>query len=400
MSVSTIAHIGDVVKGGLKVGQDVTFHLDTKRRMACMQNHTGTHLLNGALHRLLPLVCQRSSYVGPDFFKLDVNVFDANVNSEVVTRIENIIMQQISENRKIERSTISCRDLSGVSSLVTVPGERYPEQVHIISLPESISEPCCGTHVLSTSDVQAFTIVNVKTLSSGVKSFRCLTGNPALKARDRGIALINSVSEMNAELDRLDNEGIGDKVVLARKINIKLSKINSEEFKNRIPYTVQVEMTEVLEDLKQHIRSNMRLDGKQTMLEEIDEVLKRERSSAFVAHAFTECTIKVDLSKISQHCGDSKPILVIASGEGIGVVAKACVPQALVNDSFDATSWLTDAVSGAFGGSESCKAPRGQDGSLVCNMIHIKKVYPDKDVISKVIEKAQKFALDRMVKTS
>ena len=57
-------------------------------------------------------------------------------------------------------------------SVITVPGENYPDKVDVVRLPGGGVEPCCGTHVLSTGDVQSFAVVEVKNNAYGVKSFR------------------------------------------------------------------------------------------------------------------------------------------------------------------------------------------------------------------------------------
>jgi len=60
--------------------------------------------------------------------------------------------------------------------LLTIPGETYPEEkLSLIHTPLSI-EPCCGTHVSMTSDVQALVVTNIKNIGQGVRSMKCVVG--------------------------------------------------------------------------------------------------------------------------------------------------------------------------------------------------------------------------------
>ena len=65
-------------------------------------------------------------------------------------------------------------------------------------------EPCCGTHVLNTGDVQGFVILSHKSNGVGHKIFKCITGNRAVAARNAGLALIKDVTDLNDEMEAAD----------------------------------------------------------------------------------------------------------------------------------------------------------------------------------------------------
>ena len=56
-----------------------------------MQNHTATHLLNEALHSLLPLTTQKSSFVGPKYFRFDFSAFNKEVDVDFITKVEEAV---------------------------------------------------------------------------------------------------------------------------------------------------------------------------------------------------------------------------------------------------------------------------------------------------------------------
>ena len=64
-----VRHWGRLESGHLVLGSEVEVEIDSEWRLGCMRNHTATHLINSALHSILPVTCQRSSYVSTDYLR-------------------------------------------------------------------------------------------------------------------------------------------------------------------------------------------------------------------------------------------------------------------------------------------------------------------------------------------
>ena len=401
MSGQRVAHIGDVLDGEINVGQSVELILDKRRRIACMQNHTGTHLLNAALHSLFPHVYQRSSNVGADGFRFDVHVVNARLTTEVIDKLESIVNNAIAESGKLKRRNVKTESMSGMSNLITLSGEKYPDEATIIELPNSTREPCCGTHVFNTGDVRAFTIVHVKTARTGVTSFTCLTGEAAMRAREKGLDLVDFVSDIVCVANELGAEEASDNVAkIQAKIEKKMKEVNKTTVE--LPHTLREGMSKILKELCDHFRSMKRSEVKEKLVGELDAALKtnisRSESSAGVplVHVFRHCDAKVDLTRLQKLCGTSRPVLLVAAGgkHGGGVRAKAYVPKHLVRNGFDATLWMSVAVSEAFEGKAEVRAPRGQNAEQVCNMIHLKEYFASEEELLQIVRRAENFALN------
>ena len=403
MSNDRVAHIGDVNGGELFVGLSVELSQNKRRRIACMQNHTGTHLLNASLHSLFPHVYQSSSHVGEDGFKFDVHLTNARVTPEVIDELECNVNNAIAKNEKLRRRIVNAERMTGMSNLITLPGANYPSKVTIIELPNSTREPCCGTHVFSTGDVRAFTIAKVKTARTGVTSFTCVTGEAAIKARDRGLHLIGFVSDIVCEVERLDADETGNIIVkLQAKIERKLKEVNKTSVE--LPHNIRAGMSKILSELCDHLTSLKRSEVKQKLIEELDAALKAStltsESSTMVPfiHVFRDCDAKVDLSKMQKICGRTRPVLLVAVGgqQVGGVRAKAYVPKELVSDGFDAKLWMSIAVGEAFGGRAEVKTPRGQSEHQVCNMNHLKEYVASEDELLHIVQRAENFVVKCM----
>ena len=146
-----------------------------------MQNHTATHMLNCVLHQLFPFTQQKSSLVHANGFKFDFISLEAPVDVETVTEIEHRVNKYIGQSAKVERIVLNnpqatFEDDKPIDEIlkaqfpkklvITLPDESYPYQVSVIKLPDSV-EPCCGTHVNNTADVQDFVITSVRSTSKG-----------------------------------------------------------------------------------------------------------------------------------------------------------------------------------------------------------------------------------------
>ena len=400
MSQERVAHIGNVIDGEINVGLSVEVSLDKRRRIDCMQNHTGSHLLNASLHTLFPHVYQRSNHVGEDGFKFDVHMVNARVTPEVIDELESDVNNAIAKNEKLNRRVVKSEKMSGMTNLITFPGENYPREVAIIELPNSKKEPCCGTHVLSTGDVRAFTIVQEKTARTGVTSFACLTGDTAIKARDKGLDLVGFVSDIVSDVDRLKADETGDNVLkFQAKIERKLKEINKAFVV--LPHNIRTEMSKILNELSDHLKSMKRSEVKHKLIEELEAALKacmmtsESSPEAPFVHVFRDCDARVDLSKMQKMCGSTRPVLLVAAGgqQVGGVRAKACVPKDLVRDGFDAKLWMSIAVGEAFGGRAEVKTPRGQNAEQVCNMNHLKDYVASEEELLKIVRRAKNFAL-------
>ena len=151
---NVVAHVGKAL-AGISVGDSVDTAVDPGRRFGCMQNHTATHILNQVLHSVLPLTSQRSSQITPDYLKLDFDVFRTELTLETILDIEQRVSQKIVEQVPISIDLIRSKDMDALDRVIMIPGERYPEKVSLVLFEDgSGGEPCCGTHVANTGDIQ------------------------------------------------------------------------------------------------------------------------------------------------------------------------------------------------------------------------------------------------------
>eukprot|EP00092_Neocalanus_flemingeri_P009035 GFUD01009721.1.p1 GENE.GFUD01009721.1~~GFUD01009721.1.p1 ORF type:complete len:799 (+),score=196.05 GFUD01009721.1:226-2397(+) len=377
-----IAHIGFVEHGELFVNDEVELEIDEEHRVNCMRNHTATHLLNSVLHDVLPLTCQRSSYVSSDYLKFDFSVFNVDFDNEMVKRVEEEVMKLIDKEIDIGREILSSDNLSNIENIITLPGEVYPREISVIDTSKHV-EPCCGTHLHNTKDVGNFVVVSLKSTATGIKSIKCCTGDKAMEARQLGVEALEEILNFQSTVEHFCDE------IYAGKMNEILQKI--EQMQQRIshpnfPYTVSVDLNSVLERYKRQVKVSQRAVQKGAASDQMKVAIAEQAENPYFCHYLSlPGSEKFSLTKAVKMVAKEKPTIIF-SKDGRELKGKAVVPKELVSDTFSAKSWL-DVAACSLGAKTS--APRGQNSSINCNMAGIINI--EEDVIMDLMQDVKLF---------
>ena len=170
-----VGHVGRVTKGMFKVGDVVTLEVSAKDRSNTCCNHSATHLLQKALKMVLGShVEQKGSLVTPDRLRFDFAHFSA-MTEEEIAKVEAIVNEEIAKNEPVitEVMNIEAAKASGAMALF---GEKYEEDVRVVSMGDFSKELCGGTHVKNTGNITTFKIVSEAGVAAGVRRIEALTG--------------------------------------------------------------------------------------------------------------------------------------------------------------------------------------------------------------------------------
>jgi alanyl-tRNA synthetase len=209
-----ILHKGTVQKGRIREGEQVRLVVNASTRQDAARNHTATHLVHAALRDLLgPHVKQYGSLVGPNRLRFDFAHFRP-LSSRDIDDIESTVNEEIRKNEAVSAEVMSIQDAVAKGALAFF-GDKYGEQVRVVSVESFSKELCGGTHVRQTGDIGLFRIVSEGGVAAGVRRIEAQTGSGAY-------ALMKKLEADVRELSDVLKVGQSELTAKARKLLVQL----------------------------------------------------------------------------------------------------------------------------------------------------------------------------------
>ncbi|MCH4603093.1 alanine--tRNA ligase [Helicobacter pylori] len=162
------------IKKALKKGDQVIAQVSDER-LEIAKHHSATHLLQSALREVLGShVSQAGSLVESKRLRFDFSHAKA-LNDEELEKVEDLVNAQIFKHLKsqVEHMPLNQAKEKGALALF---GEKYAENVRVVSFKEASIELCGGIHVENTGFIGGFRIVKESGVSSGVRRIEAVCG--------------------------------------------------------------------------------------------------------------------------------------------------------------------------------------------------------------------------------
>jgi alanyl-tRNA synthetase len=192
---AVFGHYGEVLQGSLKVGDTVNTQVNSERRQAIVANHSATHLLHAALRTVLgEHVTQKGSQVQAERLRFDFSHSEP-ITAEQLKDVEYLVNQHIRLNHHVD-TNIMTPDEAKASGAMALFGEKYGDEVRVLSMSEFSVELCGGTHVSHTGDIGLFKIISESGVAAGVRRIEAVTAEHALDWADKGESQLAEIAAM------------------------------------------------------------------------------------------------------------------------------------------------------------------------------------------------------------
>lgn len=223
-----IGHIGHVESGTFVRGGAVTLSVDEAARRATEKNHSATHLLQKALKTVLGShVEQKGSLVAPDRLRFDFSHFKAMSAGEI-EETERLVNKEILAHLPVHTEVMNLAEAKKTGAMALF-GEKYDNDVRVVSMGDFSKELCGGTHVGNTGDIALFKIISEAGIAAGIRRIEALTGSGVIAYYHHVEELLHAAA---AELKTTPEE-LDERILLLKKEAKELESEN-ESLKSKL----------------------------------------------------------------------------------------------------------------------------------------------------------------------
>ena len=240
---NTIKHIGFVKKGKISVEDKLESKVNKEVRMASARNHTATHLLHEALKQVLgDHVNQAGSLVTPERLRFDVTHFEP-ISKEELKVIEEKVNEAILNSLDIKWEIMNIKEAKEKGAMALF-GEKYGNEVRVVSMGDYSVELCGGTHLNNTSQVGLFKILSEGGVAAGIRRIEAITGKAVYEYLTQKDNMINEVCvALKTKEDNLvqrANHLVEENKSLAKELHETKTKLNLQSVDALLDAKVEV----------------------------------------------------------------------------------------------------------------------------------------------------------------
>ncbi len=304
-------HKGLLRTGSLKVGDQVAAKVAADNRAAIALNHSATHLLHAALRNVLGAhVTQKGSLVNAERLRFDFS-HHAPITAQEMNQIQALVNAQILRNSKVSKEVMDIEQAMNKGAMALF-GEKYGDEVRVVSMGDFSTELCGGTHVERTGDIGLLKLVSESGIAAGVRRIEAVTGLGALTIIERQEFLLKQL----CDAAKANQDNLLDKVQQVMSNNRALER-EVEQLKVRLAGAAGSDIASETVTIKGASLLVKTVDGfnAKTLRDTVDQ-LKNKLGTAVVVLA------SIEDGKASIVAGVSKDLVAsVQAGDLVNMVA-------------------------------------------------------------------------------
>ena len=227
IQAEVFGHHGVLHTGVIAIGDTVEAKVDTAARSRAAYNHSATHLMHAALRKVLgPHVQQKGSLVDADRTRFDYS-HNEPLNAQQIREIEQLVNQEIRRNEAVEARIMKYDDAIKTGAIALF-GEKYGDEVRVLTMGDFSTELCGGTHVGRTGDIGFFKVVSESGIAAGVRRIEAVTAEGALSwVQQQEASLQQAAGALKAPVQEVTQK-IGQIVDNVKSLEKELARLKSK----------------------------------------------------------------------------------------------------------------------------------------------------------------------------
>ncbi|MDP9445346.1 MAG: alanine--tRNA ligase, partial [Actinomycetota bacterium] len=223
-----IVHRARVLAGEVTVGAAAQASVDVARRRSISRAHTATHMVHKAFREALgETATQAGSENAPGRFRFDFAATGAvpgSVLADVEVRVNDLVLADLGVH-----ADLMTQDEARRVGAVALFGEKYGEQVRVVSVGDWARELCGGTHAGRSGQLGVVKLLGESSIGAGVRRVEALVGADAYRFLAREHVLLAQLSEALKVRPEELPERLHDVVERLRTAEKELERVRVEQ---------------------------------------------------------------------------------------------------------------------------------------------------------------------------
>ena len=307
--------IGTVSEGLIREGETVTVTVDRERREDLARNHTGTHMLQAALRRVLgDQVNQAGSLVLPDRLRFDFT-WPEPLSAKQLAEVEQIVNDEIIKATDVDITEMPIEEAKK-SGAMALFGEKYGDVVRVVTIPGFSKELCGGSHVKNTGEIGSFRLLSEGGIGSGIRRIEAVTGKASYDLMKKDRALLNEAAQLLKGKPEQLAEKIEKTLASMKDLQKELDSLKQQQAKD--------ELGNLMKDLQE--KKGIPFFGAIVHAGNMDELRKAAdvAKSKLAGGAFILGTVSGDKVNLVGMASEEAVKAGVHMGKVVSAAAKAC----------------------------------------------------------------------------
>ncbi|MFC5998176.1 alanine--tRNA ligase [Quadrisphaera sp. GCM10027208] len=223
-----IVHRARVLSGEVTVGSPAQAVVDVQRRRSISRAHTATHMVHKAIREALgDTATQAGSENAPGRFRFDFNATSA-VPPSVLDEVEHRVNELLAEDLEVHAEVMSQQQAIAAGAMALF-GEKYGEEVRVVSVGEWARELCGGTHAQRSGQLGLVKLLGESSIGAGVRRVEALVGVDAYSYLAREHALVGQLTQMLKARPEELTDRVGGMLEQLRAADKQLAEVRRQQ---------------------------------------------------------------------------------------------------------------------------------------------------------------------------